>query len=125
MNNLVQTKKPAWEDLDKDLEQHSSSAPVDEAAAVNEALDLQLVSIRLQKGLISDLKEIAEYHKIGYQPLVRDLLNRFVTSEKRRIVEEILDAKRKELEKMQSAESARQPSFEPIESFLHRERKMA
>ena len=125
MNNLVQSKKPAWEDLDKDLEQHSSVAPADEVAALDDALDLQLVSIRLQKGLISDLKAIAEYRKIGYQPLVRDLLNRFATSEKRRIVEEILEAKKKELEKMQSEESARQPSFEPIESFLHRERKMA
>ena len=125
MNNPVQSKKPAWEDLDQDLEKNSSAAPAEELAALDDALDLQLVSIRLQKQLISDLKAIAEYHKIGYQPLVRDLLNRFVTSEKRRIVEAVLDAKRKELEKMKNEESSRQPSLEPVESFLDRERKMA
>jgi predicted DNA binding CopG/RHH family protein len=48
---------------------------------VDEALGLQMVSLRLQKQLVEQLKFIAMYRGIGYQPLVRDLLNRFVRAE--------------------------------------------
>ena len=49
--------------------------------ALDEALDMQMISIRLQKKLIEDLKIIAKHHGIGYQPLVRQLLTRFVVAE--------------------------------------------
>jgi hypothetical protein len=56
--------------------------------AIDEALALQLISIRLQKSLIEDFKFIATLNGIGYQPLMRQILKRFVDSEKKRILRE-------------------------------------
>lgn len=53
--------------------------------AVDAALGLQLISMRLQKSLIEDLKDIAALNGIGYQPLMRQILTRFVDGERRRI----------------------------------------
>jgi hypothetical protein len=49
--------------------------------ALEEALDLQAISIRLPKELIRNFKLIAEFHGVGYQPLMRDVLQRFVPNE--------------------------------------------
>jgi len=56
------------------------------AKALDDALELQLISVRLQKSLIDGLKLIAKANGIGYQPLMRQVLNRFVDSELRRLV---------------------------------------
>lgn len=56
--------------------------------AIDAALELQLISIRLQKSLIEDLKSIASLNGIGYQPLMRQILRRYIDGEKRRIVRE-------------------------------------
>jgi hypothetical protein len=42
---------------------------------------MKLVTIRLPIPMIDALKTIAQYHGIGYQPMVRDLIGRFVASE--------------------------------------------
>jgi len=55
---------------------------------LHEALCLQAISIRLQKSLIEDLKNIAVLNGIGYQPLIRQILTRFADSEKKRILQE-------------------------------------
>lgn len=54
--------------------------------SINDALDLQMISIRLQKGLIDDLKMIAELNGLGYQPLIRQILTRFADAEKKRLL---------------------------------------
>jgi uncharacterized protein (DUF4415 family) len=53
--------------------------------AVDDALGLQAISIRLDKSLIDDFKTIAKIHGIGYQPLMREALKRFAESEYKRI----------------------------------------
>jgi hypothetical protein len=58
-----------------------------------------MISVRLQKQLISDLKFIATAHGIGYQPLIRDVLSRFVTHEKKQIIREAVERTRLEAEK--------------------------
>ncbi|MBP4059025.1 hypothetical protein [Aeromonas sp. Prich7-2] len=75
---------------------------------INEALSLQPISIRLQKGLIDNLKTIAELNGIGYQPLVRQALTRFVDCEMKRIATEALAMKRKEEQWAKESESANQ-----------------
>ncbi|MDW8324343.1 MAG: hypothetical protein RMK60_09610 [Burkholderiales bacterium] len=69
----------AWEDrrLGAD-EVHARPAPAELEAALDEALELQTISIRLPKGLIAAYKLIAAHHGVGYQPLMRDILQRFV-----------------------------------------------
>ena len=49
-----------------------------EASEIDDVMELQLISIRLQKQLIEDLKVIAKQEGIGYQPLIRQALTRFV-----------------------------------------------
>lgn len=48
------------------------------ARAVDEALGLQPITIRLQKDLVEELKTLAKSHGIGYQPYVRLILTRHV-----------------------------------------------
>lgn len=57
-------------------------------AAINEALGLQPISIRLEKSLIEDFKLIAQMSGLSYQPLMRQVLRRFADCEKKRILRE-------------------------------------
>jgi hypothetical protein len=59
--------------------------------------------------LIESLKLIAHHHSVGYQPLIRDLLNRFAASELKNILH--LLAKQKE----------DQTKLKAISEFLERE----
>lgn len=109
----------SWEALDADLEENTVAATEVQTAEIDEALGLQMISIRLQRPLIHHLKMIAEYHGVGYQPLIRDLLNRFVKSELGSIVREI-EAKKAEFAKHEAA--AKEPApMQPIDDFLARE----
>lgn len=92
-------------------EQHVRVATPEEMAEVDAALGLQMISIRLQKGLIDALKEIANYHGIGYQPMIRDLLNRFARSEIKTILESRLSGLEKEPE---------EPPMKPVDDFVAR-----
>ena len=60
---------------------------------VEAALGLQMISIRLPKDLIETLKLIAKYRGTGYQPLMRDVLNRFAASELKTLAQEVNDTK--------------------------------
>jgi len=67
-------------------------AKVSETVLSNDADDLlalQLISIRLSKSMVNDLKFIAQVNGIkGYQPLIRRVLERFVTAEMNMIARE-------------------------------------
>ena len=71
-------------------EAHVAKAGAAASKGMDEALDLQLISIRLPKKLINDLKIIGKLEGIGYQPLIRQLLMRFVTAEKKRVLQDAL-----------------------------------
>jgi hypothetical protein len=58
-------------------------------ANINDHLDLQPISIRLEKSLIEDFKLIAKMNGLGYQPLMRQILKRFADCEKKRILREV------------------------------------
>lgn len=55
---------------------------------LDDALELQPISIRLQKNLIDNLKNIGQLNGIGYQTLIRQILTRFVDSELRQLLNE-------------------------------------
>lgn len=120
------SKKPSnpqpWEGFDKHLtEANVSAVPPEEESAIEDALGLQPISIRLQKSLISNLKMIAEFHHVGYQPLIRDLLNRFVRSEMQNVLDSQIEQKRAMLATMQ-AETESQPELPAVDDFLSREK---
>ncbi len=60
---------------------------------VDEALGLQMISIRLQKELIDELKLVASFHGVGYQPLMRDALKRFANAELKKLAIEYANQK--------------------------------
>jgi predicted DNA binding CopG/RHH family protein len=45
---------------------------------IDDSLGLQAISIRLQKELVDQIKELARQDGIGYQPYIRQLLTRHV-----------------------------------------------
>jgi uncharacterized protein (DUF4415 family) len=86
-NDKIPGTTDAWEDgrLGEHVEHARATAP-DNARAIDDALGLQMISIRLNKDLIDTFKRLAEYHGIGYQPLMRDALRRFAEAEMKQIV---------------------------------------
>ncbi len=84
MSHEIKNEDPdaAWEDgkLGRDGDHVRRSTPEVEKA-VEEAECLHMISFRLQRELIEQLKFIAAHHGIGYQPLMRDVLCRFARSE--------------------------------------------
>lgn len=113
MATSTKTGRQPWEELDDDLEAACSVVPAEEAAKIDEELGLQMISIRLERQLLKNLKLIAQHHGVGYQPLIRDLLNRFARSEVALILNE-------QLEQLKKAEEEQVP-MEPIDDFLARE----
>jgi predicted DNA binding CopG/RHH family protein len=67
-------------------EEYAEPAGIDVEHALDEALELKAISIRMPMSLISSLKMIAGHHGIGYQPLMRDVLTRFARAEIRDIL---------------------------------------
>ena len=63
-------------------------------AGIEDALGLQPISIRLQKDLLDNLKELAKLNGLGYQPLIRQVLTRWVDCE----LKSLLRAKASEAE---------------------------
>lgn len=90
----------AWDngELGRD-EQHVKKASAAMSALAQEAIDssleLQAISIRLPKSLIEEFKLIAEYRGLSYQPLMRQILNRFATSETKLIMRELIEKESK------------------------------
>ena len=80
----IPSTSEAWEDgtLGRDEKFVKVDENPDELEAlIDEGLKLKLISIRLKESLISDLKLIAEREGLGYQPLMKQVLERFVDSE--------------------------------------------
>ena len=98
-------------------EEFVAVAPESESDALDSALAMKLVSIRLPIPLIESLKAIAAHHGVAYQPMIRDLLTRFARSEIHQIVSD-LDSQ------MTQAQSADESS-RPVEAFIERTRKTA
>lgn len=85
--------------------------------AINDSLGLCPISIRLERSLIEDFKNIATINKLGYQTLMRQALKRFAECEKKRLigqmaaeVEARLEAEKKPQPKQTTAEKPKAKS---------------
>ncbi len=79
----AKTKTDRWESRELGTSNDSVHVVSEQLSQeIDQALELQLISIRLQKKLIEDLKNIAIEEGIGYQPLIRQALTRFVREHK-------------------------------------------
>lgn len=63
---------------------------------IENAAQLQMISVRLPKDLIYQLKAIAEIRGVGYQPLMRDMLAKFARSELLLIAKERIEKEQEE-----------------------------
>lgn len=90
----------AWEsgDLGQSLE-HAVLAPSKVGLEIDDAVGLQMISIRLNKDLIEALKLLGVKYEMGYQPLIREALKRFVDGEYKMIAQEQLERQRAEKKK--------------------------
>ena len=74
-----------------------------------EASGTQMISIRIQKSLIEDFKMIASLNgNIGYQTLMKQIMQRFVDSEKKQIFSELVKEKLKSQQKKLTEPSVKQ-----------------
>lgn len=89
---------------------HAKRVSNDVDAEVDQALAMKLVTIRLPVPMIEALKSIAQFHGIGYQPMVRDLLGRFVRSEVRTILQEL----------SKEADTSTAERTAPVDSFMEK-----
>lgn len=82
----------AWEsgELGQSLE-HVRVAPSKLASEIDAALGLQMISIRLDKELIDMFKLLGGKYQMGYQPLMREALKRFVDGELKMVALEALE----------------------------------
>ncbi len=69
-------------------------APPQLKALIDDALGMQMISIRLEKELIDSFKTLGEFHGVGYQPLMRDALKRFAAAQMKEIVSDIVQAQK-------------------------------
>lgn len=63
-------------------------APAELSVGIDDALDLQPISIRLQRDLLDNLKALAKLNGLGYQPLIRQVLTRWVDCELKNMLRE-------------------------------------
>ncbi len=88
MNKKIKDTDQAWDDRTLGAEpEFVRVADSSHERALDDALELQSISIRLPKELIKNYKLIAAFHGVGYQPLMRDVLQRFVQPELKYILE--------------------------------------
>ena len=92
----VKDTNEAWESRELGAEEtYVEVADQSHEDALNAALELQSISIRLPKQLIEHYKLIAHFHGVGYQPLMRDVMTRFVPN----ALKEIFEAEEAKAEK--------------------------
>jgi len=59
-------------------EEHVRAVSKGKTKEIQDALGLQPVTVRLQKELVEQLKVLAKKDGLGYQPLIRHILTRYV-----------------------------------------------
>lgn len=75
-----------WEDRSIGAQEEFVQVAPDIGNALDQALDLHPISIRLQKNLVDNLKALAQLHGLGYQPLIRQILTRWVDAEVKQMI---------------------------------------
>ena len=83
-NKITKAKNTAeaWEsgEFGRDIK-HAKAVEKKIGNQIDEALGLQMISIRLEKDLIESYKLLGTKYDMGYQPLMRESLKRFVEGE--------------------------------------------
>lgn len=65
--------------------EHAVPVPPEFEKALDEATGLQLLSFRIQKSIIEQLKQLSKLEGIGYQPLMRKVITKYVRENEHRL----------------------------------------
>ena len=103
----------AWEsgEFGQSLE-HVRVAPSKLASEIDDALGLQMISSRLDKELIDMFKLLGGKYQMGYQPLMREALKRFVDGELKMVALEALE--KQSLARSKSKDEKNHPKKEKV-----------
>ena len=92
---ITQCAEDPWEsEALGDSQAHARKVSPEVAAQIEESLSLQMISIRLDRSLIDSFKLLADFHGVGYQPLMRDALKRFADAEMKSIVSGVVKSQK-------------------------------
>ncbi|MDP3122745.1 BrnA antitoxin family protein [Polynucleobacter sp.] len=91
VTDIANTPTP-WESgkLGRD-KQYAVAASKELGDQIDDALGLQMISIRLDKEVIDTFKLLGEKYQIGYQSLMREALRRFVDDELKTLALEVFE----------------------------------
>lgn len=90
MTKKIASTPEAWEEGVLGNDESYAKVSAQAQSEIDSALELQLISIRLQKSLIDKFKIIALKNGIGYQPLMKQVLTRFADAEMNLIMNEMI-----------------------------------
>ena len=107
MSDKIMDTEEAWDSRQLGADETYVAVAEMEADALDEALELQPISIRLHKSLIEDFKLIAGMNGLGYQTLMRQVLKRFADCEKKQILRDMAAEYLKEAVSDEPEEEAR------------------
>jgi len=95
----------AWEEHRLGAEEEFVAVSDIDEAPVDRAAGMKMISIRLPESLIEDFKALAQIHGLGYQPLMRQILERFADSEKKRLLNKYAAQMAKQAKKEQAEDN--------------------
>ena len=105
----IEDTAEAWEQRALGAEEEFVAVAEADEDAIDRAVGLQMISIRLPRQLIDDYKMLAEIEGMGYQPLMRQVLVRFMEGEHRRIANKALAEMKRQMEAEARAEARKAP----------------
>ena len=85
--NEIHANTDKWESGELGATQEFVKVSEFTAKDLQKSIELQPISLRINKDLLEDLKSLAKMHNIGYQPLMKQILKIFVDAEKRGLAE--------------------------------------
>ena len=109
----IESTLDAWESgkLGRDRK-HAAAASKELGDQIDDALGLQMISIRLDKELIDTFKLLGGKYQMGYQPLMREALKRFVDGELKMVALEALE--KQSLARSKSKDDQNPPKKEKV-----------
>lgn len=127
--DLIIGTAEAWENgaLGRDTE-HAVRSPAELTQQIDDALGMQMISIRLPKELIEEYKIIAQVRQLGYQPLMRDALKRFAEAELKKLAIQYANekaAKKSMKSKSEPGEDVVASATRPLQKAKSGEKKAA
>lgn len=109
-NKIIKVKNTAeaWESRELGREiKYAIAVDKKIGTQIDDALGLQMISIRLEKDLIESYKLLGTKYDLGYQPLMREALKRFVEGEFKLIASEALEKQKAAKPKVQTIRRVR------------------